>query len=128
MTPDEILNQIYRDVSGASDQVLETQPQVLSSIELVSRNINNRACVRVILACALAKTYNEAVDIRKPYTEIGDADAFSGRAVYRRDDRAELRLSAAVCSRDGDGAGGAVCLAAIHAGWWADTDRDRLPD
>lgn len=81
MTPDEILNQIYRDVSGASDQVLETQPQVLSSIELVSRNINNRACVRVILACALAKAYNEAVDIRKPYTEIGDADAFSGRAI-----------------------------------------------
>ena len=36
----------------------------------------------MILACALAKSHRPELDIRKPYTEIGDDDAFSGRAEY----------------------------------------------
>lgn len=32
-----------------------------------------------MLACSLAKAYNPQVDIRKPYTAIGDADSYSGR-------------------------------------------------
>lgn len=31
------------------------------------------------MSCLLAKAYNPSVDIRKPYTEIGTPDAFSGR-------------------------------------------------
>lgn len=34
--------------------------------------------MRLLLACTLAKVVNPAVDIRKPYTELGD-DSFSGR-------------------------------------------------
>ncbi len=34
------------------------------------------------MSCALAKIHQPTVDIRKPYTEIGDLDAFSGRAEY----------------------------------------------
>lgn len=36
--------------------------------------------VRLILACSLAKTHRPAIDIRKPYTEIGDTDVYSGRS------------------------------------------------
>jgi hypothetical protein len=36
----------------------------------------------MLMTCALAKTHRPEVDIRKPYTEIGDSDAFSGRAEY----------------------------------------------
>lgn len=53
--------------------------EIISRIELVARNTQNRACVRFILACSLAKIDKPSVDIRKPYTEIGDDDAFSGR-------------------------------------------------
>ncbi len=84
MNPDQILNSIYSDVVAALDKPLVMQSESLSRIELVSRNLRNRACVRVILACSLAKVYNPALDIRKPYTEIGDADAFSGRTFDER--------------------------------------------
>jgi hypothetical protein len=36
----------------------------------------------MLLACALAKAHRPELDIRKPYTEIGSPDAFSGRAEY----------------------------------------------
>jgi hypothetical protein len=35
--------------------------------------------VRLLLSCSLAKAVNPAVDIRKPYTELGGGDSFSGR-------------------------------------------------
>ncbi len=52
---------------------------VLERVELIARNPQNRACARFVLACALAKVDRPEVDIRKPYTEIGTADAFFGR-------------------------------------------------
>jgi hypothetical protein len=84
MLPNEILKQVYDDVSNSLNQPLVTDSEILRKIELVSRNINNRACVRVILACSLAKVYNRTIDIRKPYTEIGDVDSFSGRTIDER--------------------------------------------
>jgi len=36
----------------------------------------------MLMTCALAKIHRPTVDIRKPYTEIGDPDTFSGRAEY----------------------------------------------
>lgn len=36
----------------------------------------------MLMTCALAKIHQPAVDIRKPYTEIGTPDTFSGRAEY----------------------------------------------
>lgn len=84
MTPDAILMQVYDEVAVRLEQAWVTQPEILERIALVSRNINNRAGVRALLACALAKLHNNAVDIRKPYTEIGDADTFSGRTYDER--------------------------------------------
>lgn len=56
-----------------------TNKEVLSKIEFVSRNIQNRAGVRLLMSCLLAKLDNPKIDIRKPYTEIGSKDSFSGR-------------------------------------------------
>ena len=47
--------------------------------EFVCRCIGNRAAVRLLMACLLARIHRPQVDPRKPYTEIGDPDAFSGR-------------------------------------------------
>lgn len=52
---------------------------VIGRVETIARSMQNRACARFILACTLAKVDRPDVDIRKPYTEIGDSDAYSGR-------------------------------------------------
>jgi DNA adenine methylase len=52
---------------------------IVSRVELICRNRFNRAPARFLLACLLAKIDNPAVDIRKPYTEIGGLDSYSGR-------------------------------------------------
>lgn len=84
MTPDELLEELYQRVSINVQQPFITDPDVYKRVEAVSRNIANRAPVRVILACALAKTHAPHIDIRKPYTEIRDADAYSGRTYDER--------------------------------------------
>lgn len=66
------------DISFVSDAVIREQ------IDYICRNIQNRAGVRLLLACVLAKVHRPELDIRKPYTEIGDDDAFSGRVYDER--------------------------------------------
>ena len=41
---------------------------------------SNRAGVRLIMACMLAKAHRPEIDPRKPYTKIGSKDCFSGRS------------------------------------------------
>lgn len=41
---------------------------------------SNRAGVRLLMACMLAKVHRPEVDPRKPYTKIGSKDCFSGRS------------------------------------------------
>lgn len=41
---------------------------------------NNRAGVRLLMACMLAKVHRPEIDPRKPYTKIGSKDCFSGRS------------------------------------------------
>ncbi|PJF23075.1 MAG: DNA methyltransferase [Phototrophicales bacterium] len=83
-TPDEILQQIYEKVTARLNEAWIVETDIFRRVELVSRNINNRAGVRALLACALAKVHDVHIDIRKPYTEIGDTDTFSGRAYDER--------------------------------------------
>lgn len=45
----------------------------------MGRNLQNRAGVRLLMACLVAKARDPRLDARKPYTEIGTPDAFSGR-------------------------------------------------
>jgi DNA adenine methylase len=41
---------------------------------------SNRAGVRLLMACMLAKVHRPEIDPRKPYTKIGSRDCFSGRS------------------------------------------------
>src|SRR5207244_2818069 len=45
----------------------------------ICRCLGNRAGVRLLMACLLAKWHRPELDARKPYTEIGTPDSFSGR-------------------------------------------------
>lgn len=79
-SPADILRSTYERVASDLNNPIVTIPEISQRIELVSRSLSNRACVRLLLACSLAKSYNPAVDIRKPYTEIGDVDTYAGRS------------------------------------------------
>ena len=78
MEPEEILN----------DALIEAQKKptgknlnkdISEKLEYICRS-PNRAGVRFLMACLLAKIHRPEVDSRKPYTEIGTKDSFSGRA------------------------------------------------
>lgn len=74
-TLEQMLNQA---VNEPADRVaLDTD--MLQRVEFVCRCPTNRAAVRFLMACLLAKIQQPEVDPRKPYTEIGDSDSFSGR-------------------------------------------------
>jgi DNA adenine methylase len=82
--PTEILKSAFEYVSTDITKPVLRNADIVNSIEYVCRFINNRACVRLLLACSLAKSHNPGVDIRKPYTEIGDSDSYSGRTYDER--------------------------------------------
>jgi hypothetical protein len=73
----DILNTIYQEATQSRTVIIA--PDILIKLEYVCRNQQNRAGVRLLLACLLAKLHRPDVDIRKPYTEIGGSDTFSGR-------------------------------------------------
>lgn len=78
-SPASVLNLAYERASANGARTLVRNPEIAARVEYVCRNIQNRAGVRLLLACLLAKAHNPAVDVRKPYTEIGEPDSFSGR-------------------------------------------------
>jgi hypothetical protein len=75
-----LLRSIFERVSSNLAKPIVTIPDIAERIEVVSRSVGNRSCVRVLLACSLAKLLHPQIDIRKPYTEIGDADVYAGRS------------------------------------------------
>lgn len=82
-TPDEILALSYASVSGRLEQPSIDDAEVVSNVEYVCRN-STKAGTRFLLAAALAKIHRPEVDIRKPYTEIGGEDTYSGRTYDER--------------------------------------------
>jgi len=76
---EEILTDALRRAEQSLNSPLVADAGVQTRINYVVRLNSNRAGARFILACALAKLVNPEIDIRKPYTEIGTADAYSGR-------------------------------------------------
>lgn len=82
--PEKILDIAFKRASAhIAEQAIEDS-EVIQRVELVCRNLQNRACIRLLLACLLAKIHNPEVDIRKPYTEIRDSDSYSGRTYDER--------------------------------------------
>lgn len=57
-----------------------SDPDTQKALYEIARYENNRAPVRLLLSCLLAKIHKPNIDIRKPYVEIGSDDAYSGRA------------------------------------------------
>ena len=78
-SPTDILSLAFERASAhiGSPDVIE-DPGILARVEAVCRS-SNRSGARFLLAGLLAKVDRPAVDIRKPYTEIGDEDTYSGR-------------------------------------------------
>jgi DNA adenine methylase len=82
--PTEILNIAFQRASANLEQSLIPNREIADLTNYVARNLKNRAGVRLLMACLLAKLHRPQVDIRKPYTEIGDTDSFSGRTYDER--------------------------------------------
>ncbi|MDZ7992538.1 MAG: restriction endonuclease, SacI family [Nostoc sp. EfeVER01] len=78
-TPAAILDVALQKAEASIVQPIVTNPSIAEKIDYVSRYVGNRAVVRLLLACSLASIHRGNVDIRKPYTEIGTPDAYSGR-------------------------------------------------
>src|SRR5207249_4138524 len=82
--PEQILEAIYSQAEATLSRTVITDPEIRERIDYVCRCTSNRAGVRLLMACLLGKLDNPAVDPRKPYTEIGGTDTFSGRTYDER--------------------------------------------
>jgi DNA adenine methylase len=82
--PQEILASVFSRAANRLTVPHIADAEAQQRIEYVSRNLQNRAGVRLLMSCLLAKIDNPQVDVRKPYTEIGTPDAFSGRTYDER--------------------------------------------
>ncbi len=78
-SPPGILSIAFQRASEGLDKSLIEDIDMANDIEFVCRNVQNRAGTRLLMASLLAKIHRPEVDIRKPYTEIGDDDTYSGR-------------------------------------------------
>jgi len=82
--PEKILKEIYdRAVTTLPISVIADE-NIRERVEYICRCTSNRAGVRLLMSCLLGKLDNPAVDPRKPYTEIGGTDSFSGRTYDER--------------------------------------------
>jgi hypothetical protein len=61
------------------EQAFIDDEQLLKKVMFICRNIKNKAPIRFLLSCLVAKLDNPTVDVRKPYTSIPGDDHFSGR-------------------------------------------------
>lgn len=78
-TPRQRLDILLKKAARLGQAPALTNKEILRRIDYVSRCLGNRAGVRLLMACMLAKLDRPDVDPRKPYTEIGGRDSFSGR-------------------------------------------------
>ncbi len=79
LSPDKILQNIYDRASVDLGESVIADAAIRERIDYICCCMNNRSGVRLLMACLLGKLHNPNVDPRKPYTEIGGTDSFSGR-------------------------------------------------
>ncbi|HLI48387.1 MAG TPA: restriction endonuclease, SacI family [Chthonomonas sp.] len=77
--PSTILENLHRRISRRLSTPIIRNEEIRLKVEQVCKQSNNRACARLLMACLLAKIHKPTLDPRKPYTEIGTNDSFSGR-------------------------------------------------
>lgn len=78
-TPDKRLDKLLQKAQKIGNKSCVADTEVRRRIEYICRCLTNRAGVRLLMACMLGKLDQPKVDPRKPYTEIGTDDCFSGR-------------------------------------------------
>ncbi len=77
--PEKILEKLYQlSLKSVARSAVKSQ-NTKTRIEYVCRCNANKAPIRFLMACLLAKIHRPEIDIRKPYTEIQGDDTFSGR-------------------------------------------------
>jgi len=84
MTPDEILHGIHERAAATLNTTVIPDPIIRERVDYVCHCMSNRAGVRLLMSCLLGKLDKPNVDPRKPYTEIGGTDSFSGRTYDER--------------------------------------------
>jgi DNA adenine methylase len=77
--PNAVLGAALQRAERHLDAPIVAHPEMHKLVSRIARGLGNRAIVRVLMACSLSKICRPQVDIRKPYTEIGTSDSFSGR-------------------------------------------------
>ena len=83
MKPEQALQNALIRAKKAKTPLVKNK-SIQARVDYVCRCPSNRAGVRLLMACLLGKLDNPAVDPRKPYTEIGGKDSFSGRTYDER--------------------------------------------
>ena len=83
-TPEQSLDRLLEQATSDTAAQRVENPEILARIEYICTYPNNRAGVRLLMACMLAKMHQPEIDPRKPYTEIGGPDCFSGRTYDER--------------------------------------------
>lgn len=81
MTPQNPTEVLERALARATADLSTSpiaDPAIRADIEYLC-HCSNRAGVRLLMACLLAKIHNPHIDPRKPYTQISGPDSFSGR-------------------------------------------------
>jgi hypothetical protein len=76
----EIMEALFAEAEKSLDARAVSKQAIAGRIEFVATCLANRAGVRLIMSCMLAKMENSAIDPREPITEIGSKTCFSGRA------------------------------------------------
>jgi len=84
MSAEQILSRALARAQENLKQPVVQDTAIRARLDYVCRCISNRAGVRLLMACLLAKVDQPHIDPRKPYTEIGTEDSFSGRTYDER--------------------------------------------
>jgi DNA adenine methylase len=75
-----LLEEALQRAAARLDRSFVADLEIAGRVASVVNCPSNRAGVRLLLACMLAKVHRPEVDPRKPYTEIGGPTCFSGRS------------------------------------------------
>ncbi len=79
LKPTELLESLHGKAAQKLTQSAVNEPTTSEKLEFVCRCNANKAPIRFLMACLLAKACHPNLDIRKPYTEIPGGDSYSGR-------------------------------------------------
>lgn len=79
ISPSEILEEFNKKAEASISNPFTNSEELRKKIEFICRCNANKAPIRFLMSCLLAKLHNDGFDIRKPYTEIAGNDSYSGR-------------------------------------------------